>query len=508
MNEYPKVAISFRQVTKRYRLGGGLKEQLKDALGITSPGRRNPTREFVALDDVTFSVPRGKRMGMIGRNGAGKTTLLKLISGNFKPSEGQVTVNGSVQALMTMGQGFHPDYTGRENISASLHYNGLSPSEVQTAFDDVIDFCELGRFIDEPFKTYSSGMQSRLMFATATAIKPDILIIDEVLGAGDAYFLIKSKQRIEQIVQGGCTLLLVSHSMGQVLELCDDVVWLEGGRIKQWGSAFEVVKAYEEAMHGAMPGSGDPSASRRVSPQRLPVSTPFPLSARPNAVAPPEAPALERAAPLSAGCAQRKPLLQMPTFQPHEYEISIPQIPDTDGRILRYPDRGGISRWPGQKGLRIVGFSISGPEGPTDRLVSLQPAMFTIFLEAEESRPYRCTYGLIINDLQGRIISRFFSQPDHFVATAGDGRRINTILNPNQLGPGFYTVGMSIHEETTIEQANSAIRYDLLNRSFSLTVELPDSLAPTTAAFFHSSEWKFSHAELPPELQMVETDSR
>jgi lipopolysaccharide transport system ATP-binding protein len=508
MSLNPEVAISFQRVTKRYRLGGGLRDQLKDALGISWLGRGNPRSEFVALDDVTFSLPRGKRMGLIGRNGAGKTTLLKLISGNYKPSEGRVTVNGSVQALMTMGQGFHPDYTGRENISASLHYNGLSSSEVRAAFDDVIDFCELGRFIDEPFRTYSSGMQSRLMFATATAIKPDILIIDEVLGAGDAYFLIKSKRRIDQIVAEGCTLLLVSHSMGQVLELCDDVIWLEGGRIKQWGNAFEVVKAYEEAMYGAMPGSGDPSASRRRSQQEIPARPRRPIATRLDAREVPAGPASDDAPPLLRRHAHRNPLLQIPTFRPHEHEFSIPELPDTDGRTLRYPDRGGVSRWPGHNGLRIVGFTISDPDGPTSRLISLQPALFTIFLETEESRSYRCTYGLAINDLQGRVISRFFSPSDQFVAVAGDGRRINIMLNPNQLGPGLYTIGISIHEETTIEQADSAIRYDLLNRSFSLTVELPDSLAPASAAFFHSSEWSFSYAELPAELQTAETSDR
>jgi lipopolysaccharide transport system ATP-binding protein len=508
MNQNPKVAISFQRVTKRYRLGGGLRDQLKDALGISWGSRGNPKSEFVALDDVTFSLPRGKRMGLIGRNGAGKTTLLKLISGNFRPNEGQVAVNGSVQALMTMGQGFHPDYTGRENISASLYYNGLSSLEVRAAFEDVIDFCELGRFIDEPFRTYSSGMQSRLMFATATAIKPDILVIDEVLGAGDAYFLIKSKHRIDRIVASGCTLLLVSHSMGQVLELCDDVIWLEGGRIKRWGNAFEVVKAYEEAMYGAMPGSGDPSASRRTSQRELPASTQRPVAASPADLQGPAVPSLEGAIRHPLRHAHRNPLLQIPTFRPHEQEFSIPNLPDTEGRTLRYPDRGGVSRWPGHGGLKIVGFTISGPEGPTAKVVSLQPALFTIFLEAEESRPFQCTYGLAINDLQGRVISRFFSPPDHFVATPGDGRRINIMLNPNQIGPGLYTIGISIHEETKIEQADSAIRYDLLNRSFSLKVELPDSLAPASAAFFHSSEWSFARAELPAELQTADTSDR
>src|ERR1700733_3705226 len=187
-----QTAIVFEAVTKRYRLGGGARERLLDAFGVSRFGRKRERQEFLALDDVSFRIERGRRVGLIGRNGAGKTTLLKLISGNFRPSVGRVAVSGSVQALMTMGQGFHPDYTGRENIQASLHYNGLSQAEVAEAFEEVVDFCELGPFLEQPFKTYSSEMRSRLMFAAATGIRPDILCIDKVLGSGDAYFLAKS----------------------------------------------------------------------------------------------------------------------------------------------------------------------------------------------------------------------------------------------------------------------------------------------------------------------------
>src|ERR1700721_49278 len=196
-----------------------------------SARREAEIRWVISRIVLGFKIERGRRTGPIGRNGAGKTTLLKLISGNFRPSVGRVAVSGSVQALMTMGQGFHPDYTGRENIQASLHYNGLSQAEVAEAFEEVIDFCELGPFLEQPFKTYSSGMQSRLMFATATAIRPDILVIDGVLAAGDAYFLAKSKQRVDKIIANGCTLLLVSHSMQQVLELCDEAISLTGALI-------------------------------------------------------------------------------------------------------------------------------------------------------------------------------------------------------------------------------------------------------------------------------------
>lgn len=493
MDERP--AISFKNVTKRYKLGGGPREQLLDAFGLTWLKRRStPVAEFLALDDVSFALGRGRRMGLIGRNGAGKTTLLKLISGNFRPSVGSVEVNGSVQALMTMGQGFHPDYSGSENIRASLYYNGLSRGEAEEAFDDVVEFCELGPFIEQPFKTYSSGMQARLMFATATAIRPDVLVVDEVLGAGDAYFLAKSKQRVEKIISRGCTLLLVSHSMGQVLELCDEAIWLEGGRVAAMGEAFHVVKAYEEAVYGAMPGSGDPSATRRQTGRSG------------NLVEAPQALKAHEATDTSAtnkppaelpSTVARTLQLQLPDFLPHAIPGETPAVPDEDGRTFRNAAPGGISRWAGSGQLSVVGFTASGPNGPADRLVSLQPAKFTLFLEAAVQGMFACTYGVAIHDLQGRAIARLYSPPDRFQANAGDGRRVELLLNPNQLGPGAYTVGISILGETTVEDADAALRHDLLSRSFTIIIELPDSLGPASAGFFHSCEWEFDKATLP-----------
>ncbi|WOH68181.1 polysaccharide ABC transporter ATP-binding protein [Bradyrhizobium sp. BWA-3-5] len=498
VNERP--AIVFEAVTKRYRLGGGTREKLLDAFGLSRfVSEKKAPQDFLALDDVSFQLDRGRRMGLIGRNGAGKTTLLKLISGNFRPSSGHVEVNGSVQALMTMGQGFHPDYTGRENIEASLHYNGLSSHEVDEAFEDVVEFCELGPFLDQPFKTYSSGMQSRLMFATATAIRPDILIIDEVLGAGDAYFLAKSKHRVDRIVENGCTLLLVSHSMQQVLELCDEAIWLDGGRINLAGEAFNVVKAYEEGLYGAMPGSGDPLATRRrAGLQTAPVSQPKKSVADAAPLATGVSVASDKREELQVESgSSRVRRIQIPRFLPHEKDVNIPTIPDEDGRTFHNTTRDGVSRWKGVKGTKIVGFGISGPTGLTDRLISLQPAQLTVFLESETEGHVAYTYGVAIYDLHGRPMCRFFSPPDCFEAQVGAGRRVNLVLNPNQLGPGVYVISISIHGATTIEGANAAPRYDLLNRSFEITVELPNSLAAAGAEFFHSCEWNFEIAALP-----------
>jgi lipopolysaccharide transport system ATP-binding protein len=503
MGASERSAIVFEAVTKRYRLSGGARAKLLDAFGLSRfVSMKKEQQDFLALDDVSFQLERGRRMGLIGRNGAGKTTLLKLISGNFRPSAGRVEVSGSVQALMTMGQGFHPDYTGRENIHASLHYNGLSDREVNDAFADVVEFCELGPFLDQPFKTYSSGMQSRLMFATATAIRPDILIIDEVLGAGDAYFLAKSKHRVDKIIANGCTLLLVSHSMQQVLELCDEAIWLDGGRINLVGKASGVVKAYEEALYGAMPGSGDPlSTRRRVRPkgsfESRPQGSVIDMTKKPGNPSEGTRSSLDRSESADVVSIPPTLRLQIPTFLPHAHGSEIPAIPDRDGRTFHNQARDGLSRWGGSKGTKIVGFGISGPSGLTDRLTSLQPAQMTIFIESEVESEVAYTYGVAIYDLQGRPVCRFFSPPDCFAAKVGAGRRVDLVLNPNQLGPGSYMISLSIHQATTIEGANAAPRYDLFNRSFEITVELPDSLASASAQFFHSCEWNFGASALP-----------
>jgi lipopolysaccharide transport system ATP-binding protein len=364
-----------------------------------------------------------------------------------------------------------------------------------------VAFAGLEAFVDAPLRTYSSGMVARLGFAVATDVQPEILIVDEVMGAGDAYFIAKSKQRIDRIISRGCTLLLVSHGMSQVLELCDEAIWLEGGRINMIGEAFRVVKAYEEALYGAIPGSGDPSATRRrldrqghlsVAPQALKpdVSVTSFDGTLPSEVK-------ETRSILASATQSMVKRLQLPVFMPHAADAAIPAIVDAEGRSFHNMERDGLSRWGGVEGVKIVGFAISGPNGPTDRLISLQPGQMTIFLELEMEGAISLTYGVAIHDLQGRAMCRFFSQLDHFQGKIGDGRRIELLLNPNQIGPGVYTVGISIHEATTIEDVNAALRYDLLSRSFHITVELPDSLAPASAQFFHSCEWNFQAATLP-----------
>src|SRR5262245_33479982 len=245
MSEEP--AIRLTAVGKRYTLYPSPAEGACDALGLSwlLPGRRKRWRHFWALRNITLTLPRGARVGIIGRNGAGKSTLLKLITRNVDPTEGEVEVIGEVQALLQAGTGMHPEFTGRQNIEAALTYQGLSGPEVREAIADIIDFTELGQFLDQPFKNYSTGMQARLAFAAATVVKPDILIVDELLGVGDGYFLSKSTERMRKLIESGASVLLVSHSMEQIVRFCGQAIWMDRGQIVRQGDALEVVKEYE-----------------------------------------------------------------------------------------------------------------------------------------------------------------------------------------------------------------------------------------------------------------------
>ncbi len=478
-------AIVLKNVSKIYRLYGSQSDQLIEVLGLQRLGFRakSPHTEFSALSNISIEVPRGHRVGIIGRNGAGKTTLLKLICGNFAPTSGEVSVRGTVQALMSMGLGFHPEYTGRQNAESSLQYNGLSKLEYQKALDGVIDFCELDQFLDQPFKTYSLGMQARLMFAVATAIHPDILIVDEALGAGDAYFVAKSKRRVEAMINNGCTMLLVSHSMQQVLELCNEVIWMDGGRIRMHGESFEVVKAYEEFMHGSIASDLDSSGAiyeKGLESEILEfnkIQSPIVDNHPSDKVR------------MRTIHEVEKLNLQEPNFLPHSRDPSFSPSIFLNG----FSDIavGGISRWESDAGLKIMGFKCYTQFGEGGILTSMVPAKFLITIKAEHAGEFDCRYGVCFFDLMGACVARIISPKDSFSIQSGQCRNVEMILNPNQLGPGEYILSLSIHQFGLLELFNSTPRYDLLNRSFHIKVEMPDSLAAVEAKFFHSAEWSF-----------------
>ena len=241
--------VGLSKCFRRRTLARGRYSTLKSTLLAWLKGTRASTESNTqtwAVNDLTMRVPRGASLGVIGRNGSGKSTLLKLISGIYKPSAGSVSVNGRVAALIELGAGFHPDFSGRENVMLGGVMLGLSRTEVEERFDAIVDFAELRDVIDDPVRTYSSGMFMRLGFSLAVHTDPDILIVDEVLAVGDAGFVSKCKERISELRRSGKTLFLVTHDLDAVERWCDEVVWLDQGVVQDRGDPRRVIDAYRQ----------------------------------------------------------------------------------------------------------------------------------------------------------------------------------------------------------------------------------------------------------------------
>lgn len=236
-------AINVQNLTKAYKLYRHPSDILKEFLF-----RKKYHQEFKALDNVNFRIDKGEVVGIIGRNGSGKSTLLKIITGTLDKTEGSVKINGKISAILDLGLGFHPEYTGRENIYNGGMILGMSRKEIGKKVDSIIEFSELEEFIDRPFKTYSSGMQARLTFSVASAIEPEILVIDEALAAGDMFFVTKCMDRITQMCRSGATVLFVSHSLPLVQKLCQRAIYLDKGKVIKDGPAFEVCQIYEHSI--------------------------------------------------------------------------------------------------------------------------------------------------------------------------------------------------------------------------------------------------------------------
>ena len=236
--------IRVSDVTMRFRMNNDKILSLKEFVTTALRGKLQYST-FTALEHVSFEVQKGETIGLIGRNGAGKSTLLKIISGIMKPTEGTVECRGNVVPMLELGSGFDMDLSGRENVYLNGAILGYTKPFLDAKFQEILDFSELGDFINIPIRNYSSGMLARLAFSIAAVVKPEILIVDEILAVGDAQFQEKSKRRMMELMGGGTTVLLVSHDIEQVKELCRRVVWLEHGRVREIGETKEVCEAYE-----------------------------------------------------------------------------------------------------------------------------------------------------------------------------------------------------------------------------------------------------------------------
>jgi lipopolysaccharide transport system ATP-binding protein len=439
-------AISLKGVSKIYRLYGSLTEQALDVFGLSKLlfWRRPGYAEHWALKDINLQIRRGERIGILGRNGAGKTTLLKIITSNFLPTTGVIRVNGSVQALMGVGLGFHPEFTGYENTRSALSYNGLSGRDLDVALEEVIKFVELGEFLHQPVKTYSLGMQARLMFAASTAIKPDILIIDEILGAGDAYFSAKSSHRMEKLTSTGCTLLLVSHSTQQVLQFCSRAIWLECGQIVMDGEALGVVKAYEEF-------------TQRLEWQ-------------------------------AARQSEYKSVLDDPELRTKILTDVLGSGQSATSMVGEAVDSTVISRWAGEEGLKITAVEILDEEGKNVGVVRTGQRMaIAIEAEAEREGEYPCSFVVVLFTADGRVLSRHCGETMTLKLSVGQRVRCFLQYPAVLLGNGSYFFSAAIYKELDLRQLSSARFYDLLSRSFQFRVF--DELADDPSLFHHPGTW-------------------
>lgn len=245
-----QIAIQVSGLSKHYQIYQKPEDRLKQYVlprlqRLTGRKQQQYYRDFKALDDINFEVKRGEAVGIVGRNGAGKSTLLQIICGTLTQTSGNVVVNGTVAALLELGSGFKSEFTGRENVYMNASLLGLSSDEIDQKFNEIAEFADIGDYIEQPTKTYSSGMRMRLAFAVNTCVEPDILIVDEALGVGDAPFQSKCFKRLHKLIDNGTTVLFVSHAISTVRSICNRALWLKQGRAEMWGDAMEVSKQYE-----------------------------------------------------------------------------------------------------------------------------------------------------------------------------------------------------------------------------------------------------------------------
>ncbi len=459
-------AVQARSVSKLYKLYPSARHQLFDLLGLYNLAAkwRPQFPEFSALDGIDLSISPGDRIGIIGRNGAGKTTLLKLISGTLEPTAGTIDVRGEIQALMQVGIGFHPEFNGLENIRASLLYSELDTNQRKAAEADIIEFCELGDFLTQPLKTYSLGMQSRLQFACATAIKPEVLIIDEILGAGDAYFAAKSALRMERLTGSGCTLILVSHSMGQIMQFCDQVVWIEQGKIAAKGRARDVVNRYERFIHElrrkAKITEADDLANARTSEWL-----------------------------------KEKTLEALHVSQSHG--------DDAGGAPSKQ-----LNRWPEEDSpVEIMSVRTRDQSGEASNLFEVgKPIIFEIAIRALGDGTFPCRYCIVIFTADGRLVTRHVSGWFTHTMATNEERVAQLRYDAALLGTGDYVFSAAVYERLNLRNMSEYRWYDLHARAFDFSVA--EHATDPVSLFHHPNQWSLVDAPSTESETHVGTDCR
>lgn len=458
------IALRLEGVEKTYRLYDSPLDQMLDALNMDWIFRLRRPRytRFDALKGVDLTLKRGERLGIIGRNGAGKSTLLKIITGNFAPSAGRVSVNGQIQSLMDSGLGFHPEMTGLENLRSSLVYNGLSVSQMRDAEEDIISFCELGDFINQPLKTYSLGMIARLGFATATAIHPDILIIDEVMGAGDAYFMLKSVERMKRLTADGVTLILVSHSNSQIVQFCERAIWMDQGGIREDGPSLEVVKSYERHIRVLEEERLKKSNAEMLSrAQQKVLAEPVKTEVEepPPEIAAAVTETVESAVPEAAGPEAAEP-------------VATEDAPQDGGRSL--------SRWRGTGAFLIDDVRFLNGEGEARYTFrSGEQMQVEILFSSQEDGLREIFYHLCFYTLDGRCVTMHLSDVDQITAEKGRSYSAKLDFGQNTFGHGPLVVTAGLYQEIDMLRVDESKYYDLMDRSYEIRIISPFERDPS-----------------------------
>ena len=418
---------------KRFRrtLPGDRLRTLKSALLGGARTRDLPAGETIpALEEVTFEVRRGESFGLIGGNGSGKSTLLKLVAGMLQPTTGRVVVDGRVAALIELGAGFHPEISGRENVYINGAVLGLSRREVERRYRDIVDFAGLADFMEEPVKNYSSGMYVRLGFAVAIHTDPDVLLVDEVLAVGDEAFAHRCVRRIEEFLASGRTLLLVSHSLDLVADLCDRVLWLDRGRQRLTGDPRRVIDAYRQAV------AEQEGAEHLAAKQQ------------------------REAATTSGGAAA---------------EVGARSTPPggTAGEVLRW----------GSREAEVTAVRLLGPDGAERyHLESGDSAVFEIRARAE--RPLAdFVFGIAVNTPRGIGCWGTNTDLEGFVPGELAGEVVVRVLCPAlRLAPGEYSLDVALH-------ARDGAPYDYHRRALEFTVTARHG---GIGVYFPEHRWEFA----------------
>jgi len=429
-----ELAVRAEGIAKSFRLFSHPRDRLKQ---IFAGSRRKYYQEFWALNDVSFEVARGETVGIIGRNGSGKSTLLQIVCGTLKPSAGRVETHGRIAAMLELGAGFSPEFSGRENIFLNGYIVGLTQQQIEARYDAICAFADIGEFIEQPIKTYSTGMAVRLAFAVMAHVDADILVIDEALAVGDARFVQKCMRFLREFKERG-TLLFVSHDTTAVANLCDRCVWLDGGRLKASGPAKHVCDMYLENLFESVQG-----ASRVAAPAAEPVA------------------ALTSAAPPRD---QRLDILQA---SPHRNDVEIFEF-----------HREAASF--GKRGARILDVRFEHPHG--ERLawaVGGETVVVAIDIEALEPLASPIV-GFLVRDRLGQNVfgdnTYLTSQSSPLPLAQGDAASARFEFDLPLLPPGDYSIAVAvadgrqddhvqhewIHDALTFRVETSSVRHSLV----------------------------------------------